>query len=648
MANTRVKLVTVSVACIGIGTVGTSSAAGPAIPAHEGVRGDAGSIRFVDATEELGLGADGGIVSTRLCVADLNTDGRPDVVIRTNDKYRVFLHTLDAAKPKGFSYVEVLDETGLPAPAGGDCVVFADIDNDTIADAIVVRNLDVNNEKYQPPADHPKETAWLKGNSNGTFGMMHPLGAKRATTACVAVGDADRDGRLDLYLGNWYSAYGTSNAGFTNDLYLQSRVWDQSGVFRRTKLPEDDAAFSEDRDEAGRPTYGVMIAELGVPTPSSTASASLLELNYGRRANRVWAQVERGEGDARVKAWEDVGVPLGLDGDAVRHGQYPAWLKERAKTDPRFDRADELPFRSHGNTFDASIGDIDNDGRFDIVLAEIAHAWAGDSSDRSRVLFQTLGHDGAIRFEARTNASLDRIPPPPEPVPEGYQPNWNQGDLYCELADLDHDGRLDVILASGDYPDAPPYDNRLRLFHQQADGSFKDVTGESGIDHVGAAQISLTDIDGDGDIDLLVGQSYNRFPADLVARTNERQGSSGPRMRVFLNQASQTKPNSSITIRLQGSTREKIANDALGAIVRLTTTAADGTSLVQSRQLIGIGGHAGKQHQFLIHFGLAGADRASKVEVIWPTADPLTTTVVDPAMLAPGHYVMRATRRPAN
>src|SRR5690606_6247248 len=144
-------------------------------------------------------------------------------------------------------------------------------------------------------------------------------------------------------------------------------------------------------------------------------------------------------------------------------GRYPDWLKERAKTDPRFDRPDEKPFRSHGNTFDAAVGDIDNDGAFDLFLAEITHGWAGDSSDRSRFLVQSES-DGMVRFAPDDRLSVDRVPGDPTIR------NWNQGDLYAELADFDLDGRLDLLLASSDYPD----DQRLRLWRQQDDppGSF--------------------------------------------------------------------------------------------------------------------------------------------------------------------------------
>ncbi|MBC7771306.1 MAG: CRTAC1 family protein [Pyrinomonadaceae bacterium] len=599
-------------------------------------------IRFIDATDELGIGA---INSTRLCFADVNSDGRTDVVIRTSDAYRIFLHTLDAASKHGFKYVELLDPSGLPKPRDGDCMVFADIDNDATTDAILTRYLDINNEKFKAPEDQPTQTAWIKGNGDGTFTETYPITTKQATTACIAVGDVDRDGRLDLYLGNWYTRYGVNNEAFTNDLLIQSHERTRAGFFVRAKLPEDDATFDEEQDQAGRPTYGAVVANFGDLGGGDTAlpMPQVLELSYGRRANRLWHKFfTAGVGAAGIM-WEDAAPRLGLDGDANRSGKYPDWLKEVARTDARFDRPDEKPYRSHGNNFDAAIGDVNNDGLFDVFLAGITHAWAGDSSDRSRFLIQTRA-EGETKFEYQPNRNVDRVPPPPNPLPDGYRPKWNQGDLFCELADLDHDGRLDLVLSSGDYPDPAPYDNRLRIFHQQPDGSFRDITGESGIDHVGSGQISLADVDVDGDMDILVAQSYNRLPPDIIRATNERQKSEGARMRLFLNQASQVRPGSALTLSFLGNPRLNVALNPLGVIAKLTLTQPDGAQLTQMRQLIGIGGHAGKQNQFLIHFGLADAKTIDKLEIIWPCSPPLVTTVVDVEVLKAGHHVMRATK----
>lgn len=574
-----------------------------------------GQIRFIDGTDAAGLG---GLSSARVCLIDVNGDARPDAVIRDkvadgSDRFRVYLNS------PGGVFTELDRPTGLPVPQGGDCLVLADLDNDGHADAILTRSLDINNEKFQPPTD-PPGTAWLPGNGDGTFGLPRLIpAAKAATTACIAVGDADRDGLLDLWIGNWYVKYGASMEAFTNDLLLQRRADDGSVMFIRQPLPEDAETFDETRDAAGRPTYGVMIARV---LDASDRRADLIELNYGRRWNRLLVpHLDAG--------WTDQAPLLGFDGDDNRSGRYPSWLKERAKADPRFPSEDEKPYRSNGNTFDASVVDIDRDGDFDMFVSEITHAWAGDSADRSRFLVNT-----GQGFESPEALRVDRIPPIPPPAQwptlgtpgHPYAPNWNQGDLFCQLADLDQDGRLDLLISSGDYPDPPPFDERLRVFHQEPDGTFHDITAASGIDHVGSQQISLGDVDGDGDLDILVGETFNRFSADDIKSRGLGGPDGRPRVRLFLNQATQDGAGRALILKLVGDPARGVSRDALGAVVRMTADLdGDGPDgpVTQSAMLIGIGGHAGKQMEFIVHFGLGRAKAAASIVVEWPSVPVL-------------------------
>ncbi len=548
--------------------------------------------QFDDVTDEIGLGE---VETTRLCFVDLNRDGYSDLVV---DRHRVFLNV--AAEPgqgaAGRRFVELAaEEAGLPAPVDGGPVVFADLDNDGIVDALVTRAVDRLNPDWD---DHGRRTAWCKGLGDGRFWPEQPLeAASPATTSAVSITDWNLDGRLDLYLGNWYQHYGETYEGFANELLLQ-----QAEGWKRVDPVESGIQTRQD-DSDGRPTYGVLAARLAA-LPGEPGRPDLIDLNYGRRWNRLWTWLPA---EQRLL---DIAPLTGFDGDEIRHGRYPDWLKERAKTDTRFQREDETPFRANGNTFDAAVGDVDNDGDFDILVTEITHGWAGESSDRSRILFSRLVDAGRLDFETRPGFSLDRLPP--------EQHNWNQGDLFGALLDYDQDGFLDVVVSSGDYPD----NQRLRIYHNNAGRELVELTAELGVDHDGSLQVSLGDVDGDGALDIAVGQSFFRYTAEM------KEGRQ-PRMKLLLNRAANGR---SLSVRLEGDPRTGVNRDAIGAIVEIEVGERR-----QVRQLAPIGGHSGKQNDLLVHFGLANAESVERLIVRWPGA-------VEPTVLTDvkaGYYRLR-------
>ncbi len=605
---------------------------------------------FEDYTAEAGLPE---LDASRVISVDLNGDRRADLVVRPNtygsNYARVFIFTPIGGGEGRFKEVE---NPGLPELNTRDVLTFADMDNDGRSDAIIARYLDYLQNDFEPPANPPRRTSILLGQGDGTFGEPHEIStAPAATTASIAVGDVNADGLLDLWLGNWYERYFSGYEAFANDLLLQYPSTDGKFGFARWPIPGESAPINGDTDSGGRPTYGTAIAWL-----DEGKLPYLIELNYGRRWNRLYRltlpqphpgkiikrdaddppPITRPGGHAFYRAdeivrslrGEDIAPAAGFDGDRIRHGIHPRWLEERAKDDPRFKRDDEPPFRANGNEFDVAVGDIDNDGDFDLFISTIIHNWAGPSSDRSRFLVNRLKETGRVTFDSPKELNVDRIPT--IVTPENR--NFNQGDIFAELADLNNDGRLDLIICSSDYSDPPPHDERLRIFLQQPDGTFADKTADLGIDHLGAGQPTLFDVDRDGDLDLVVGQSFNRLNKERRREAGLANGSISadsaddeqprPRLRLYRNTLADE--SAGMVLRLIGNPSQGVARDAYGTIVKAAVDLdgdPDTPDVWLHRQLIGPGGHAGKRSDGVVHFGLGKAKEAKILEITWPNAE---------------------------
>jgi hypothetical protein len=75
------------------------------------------------------------------------------------------------------------------------------------------------------------------------------------------------------------------------------------------------------------------------------------------------------------------------------------------------------------------------------------------------------------------------------------------------LFDFDNDGRLDIYLIHNGGPKGA----KNQLFHQEADGTFKDVSANSGLDVAGYGMgVAIGDVNNDGWLDVLVTE-YGRI-----------------------------------------------------------------------------------------------------------------------------------------
>jgi len=158
------------------------------------------------------------------------------------------------------------------------------------------------------------------------------------------------------------------------------------------------------------------------------------------------------------------------------------------------------------------------------------------------------------------------------------------------LADLDNDGILELIQASGpdqgavsegqlEYPDL--------LWHGQADGGFVDVSAEVGFDDLGTNYGMVTaDFDGDGHLDMLVTGPLHR-PS------------------LFMNRCGD---GAWLSVELEGLAGN---TEAMGARVEVVTG-----ETTRIREVYNL--RTQSQTPSRVHFGLGDIDTVDNLRVRWP------------------------------
>ncbi|MFH1228310.1 MAG: CRTAC1 family protein [Planctomycetota bacterium] len=478
----------------------------------------------------------------------------------------------------GREFKDFAKECGLDTEKDGtkrdsNFIIFADVDNDGDTDAFSAMYCDMLNPKWT--GDRNIKSAIFINDGKGVFKMSgnSGTGEPQATTGAATFLDYDNDGVVDLFVGNWYKQYGVTYEAYQSCLYKGSG--DGKFIDATEKAGMKTPGKPEERNGA-RDAYGA-----GHCDYNNDGCQDILVCAYGREWNVLWEN--KGNG-----TFVDVGEKTHFDGDEIRHGRYPA----------EAGRPPEAPFRSNGNTFSVACADYDNDGDIDLFLGEITHSWAGEAADRSALLTNQGKENGYI-FKRN-----------PDALPRIHQDsnNWNQGDMRVDWMDFDNDGLQDLLLSSGDYPDG----QFLRLFQQQPDHTFVDITDKCGFNWESSAGISVGDFDRDGALDILAGRSCMRMPKERAS----------PFVGLFRNNIGAK--NNWITIQLRGKGKGNANKMGIGARI---TVEAGGQK--QTREIYGGCGCAGQFDPPEAHFGLGQAAKIDKITVQWPNKGKTVQTFTD-------------------
>ena len=410
----------------------------------------------------------------------------PEATPLTGRLYRNDLEDRDdGASSLGFT--DVTEVSGLTADRFGIGVATGDVNNDGWVDLFVTN--------FGPDQ-------LFRNNGDGTFtDISNRAGVDDQSVFGVSASfvDYDRDGWLDLYVGNYvdYTLDNDTvcpNKGGTVD-YCSPQVYGglQDRLYRNrgNGTFEDVSRAALLYDNPG----GVSLATSGQFGPALGVTAA----------------------DYNGDDWPDLYVANDGSENILWINQEDGTFRDEAL----LSGAALSPLGTPEASMGVAAGDFDNDGDEDLFMTHL----------------ETEGNnlyvnDGSGIFQDRSAATG---------LGPGSLAHAGWGTAWF---DYDNDGWLDLLAANGAVrrdalvrPPAPegiestsavggnryemfPYDQRKTLFRNLGNGRFEDVSGQAGVvfslSEVGRGA-AFGDIDNDGDVDVLVGN--NAGPVRLLINT---------------------------------------------------------------------------------------------------------------------------------
>ncbi|MBU3699961.1 MAG: CRTAC1 family protein [Candidatus Kapabacteria bacterium] len=418
-------------------------------------------------------------------------------------------------------------------PIGGGPTVWGDVDNDGDVDVFVLMGFG-------------NDQLWRNDGNGKLVNVTKESGLVNNAPCVTALWfDMEHDGDLDLFLANGRSE---SNG---NEVYFQDKLWRNDGNMTFTDV-----------------TAPSKIA-LGEPAPFyDTWGASLCDFNndgltdifvatYRLAPDRLY----RNNGDG---TFTEVSSSTGAIGIPTTQPQY------------------------FGHGMGSEWGDVNADGLVDLLVGNLGHPDSRAQYSNPSLVLRNVGTAAAPSFRNWYDLG-------PDGVLKWHGVKFKEMNAGMCLADLDQDGSQDLWHGQISYQALGAGANRpahLYLGSTEPDLPFRDITWASGMFVHGAWTAVRTDIDRDGDVDLVCASGTES-------------------VKVFRNDL--PKQGASITIRLR-DTRQGRHAAAYGARV---VVAAGGQRF--HRWLPGSisGGRMAQMTQDL-HVGIGAAAAVDSVTVYWP------------------------------
>ena len=367
-------------------------------------------------------------------------------------------------------------------------------------------------DKTKTTADFdPEEQAVRLAWENRQFGALknpavNDISGDRDDTQDIAIGDVDGDGDLDLVVGNsgvnkLYLNTGLSEAPFANTVGIN--ITDDDHVTSSISLGDVDGDGHLDvvagniyREFEGGGWPNRAYLNNGSENPFADVTGINISDDDHDTSSIALGDVD-GDGDLDVVAGNSFEEPNRL-------------YLNNGTADPFADVTGISITDDDHDTQSIALGDMDGDGDLDVIAGNDARITGERTPDR---LYLNIGSENPFADVTGINISDD--------------------DDYTQsiaLGDVDGDGDLDVVAGnSPEYEDPGSGVNRLYLNNGTAD-PFANVTGLTitDDDH-DTSSIALGDVDSDGDLDLVAGNSPElEDPGSGVNRLYLNNGSVNP------------------------------------------------------------------------------------------------------------------------
>ncbi len=366
-------------------------------------------IMFRDVTAETGLKKYLVKNNVYLTVADLNNDGRPDII--TNSGF-VLLQTPD------HRFIEHSKELGLHISPNTNTLSIGDLNGDGWVDIIAAQNENYEKSQFFPPQ------VFLNNHGISFTEVSHLMGFDQYPNYSRGIiwADFDNDRQPDIFFSNYRLRPNSLFKGHHGVFKEESALYGVKGIYNP----------KEYYDPKTKQYYGPMWGHSTGSVWADFNNDGNLDLWVSKLAHK-YVGPANGSTDIRgyvcddSKIYQNMGAPDYHFVDRRKESGIP--LKIIAG--PGVYQGDELWYQ-------AAAADFDNDGKIDMFVSQVYNLNYANS-----FLFQNLGN-----FKFKNIADEQKIS-----LIDSISGVW---------ADFDNDGKMDLITAGRSALNKAP---QLHLFH---------------------------------------------------------------------------------------------------------------------------------------------------------------------------------------